>query len=200
MRIRNCASLISLAWLLACVGCGGGTVQIPTSYATYQAKDGSFDVDYPEGWEAKGGGKRSGTPVWAKFSSGPALIHFKASSTNIMANASMTGRSADANAVPTLAPVHLLHVDAAEQAKEEYDGYTEVAGGPAVMNCVLGPARSSEFTYKTSFGSAMHGYRVSIMGYDRGITVFCTCPESDWNAVMPVFDKVLASLVRGTAE
>ena len=96
--------------------------------------------------------------------------------------------------------MHLLHVDAIKLAEEEFDGYTEIAGSPVVMNCKLGPARLSEFTYNTSFGSAMHGYRVSIIGYDKGITAFCTCPESDWPALNPVFDKVLASLERGSTE
>jgi len=68
------------------------------------------------------------------------------------------------------------------------------------MNCSLGPARLSEFTYKTSFGTQMHGYRVSIIGHKKGVKAFCTCPESDWKTLNPVFDKVLASLERGTAE
>ena len=195
-RFLLCTFVLSLA---ALVGCGAGSVTIPTSYATYNSKDGTFACDYPEDWEKKGGGKGSG-PVWAKFSSGPALIHFKASTTSRLANASMTGRGADVNAVPTLAPVHLLHVAAIEAAEEEYDGYTEIAGSPVVMNCVLGPARLSEFTYATAFGSQMHGYRVSIICHDSGLTIACTCPESDWKALNPVFDKVLASIERGTAE
>ena len=58
------------------VGCGGGAAIVPTSYSSYNAKDGSFACDTPDGWDIKGGG-RSGTPVWAKFASGSALIHFK---------------------------------------------------------------------------------------------------------------------------
>ena len=180
------------------VGCGGGAAIVPTSYSSYNAKDGSFACDTPDGWDIKGGG-RSGTPVWAKFASGSALIHFKASSTNRLANAALSGRSPAANEIPSLAPVELLHVDAIKQVEQDYDDYTEIAG-PTVMNCDLGPARMSEFTYTTSFGSNMHGYRISIIGYDRGVNVFCICPEGEWKTVMPVFDKVLASIERGVEE
>ncbi len=182
----------------ALVGCGGGSAVMPTSYSSYNAKDGSFACDYPDNWEKKGGGK-SGTPVWAKFSSGSALIHFKASSTNRLANAALSGRSPSANEIPTFAPVHLLHVDDIKQAEEDFERYTEIAG-PTVMNCDLGPARMSEFNYATSFGTKMHGYRISILGFDRGVNVYCTCPEGDWKTLQPVFDKVLASVVRGEAE
>lgn len=191
-------NLILVVMAAALVGCGGAAAVIPTSYSSYNAKDGSFACDTPDGWEIKGGGK-SGTPVWAKFSSGSALIHFKASSTNRLANAALSGRSADANAIPNFAPVHLLHVDAIKQAEQEYEGYTEIAG-PTVMNSKLGPARMSEFNYSTSFGTKMHGYRISIIGFDRGVNVYCTCPESDWKRLNPVFDKVLASIVRGETE
>jgi len=193
----------SFVGVLSCVvlaGCGSEPVVIPTSYTLYNAKDGTFECDAPDGWETKGGGKNASGPVWAKFISGPATIHFKASPTSLLANAALSGRGAEANAVPNIAPVHLIHVATMDVAKEDYDDYTEIAGSPVVMNCVLGPARLSEFTYKTSFGTQMHGYRVSIIGHKKGITSFCTCPESDWKSLNPVFDKVLASLERGTAE
>jgi hypothetical protein len=55
----------------------------------------------------------------------------------------------------------------------------------------------TEFTAKTAFGSGIHGYRATIIGHERAITVFCTCPEDDWAGVKPAFDKVLLSLKRG---
>lgn len=198
-RTSQVSQVICLLLTATFVGCGGGAAVVPTSYGSYNAKDGSFACDTPEGWEVKGGGK-SGTPVWAKFTSGSAMIHFKASSTNRLANASMSGRGAEANEVPAFAPVQLLHIEAIEQAKEEYDGYTETAASPVVMNCPLGPARMSEFTFNSTFGSLMRGYRISIIGFDRGVNVYCTCPDSQWKTLKPVFDKVLASIERGEVE
>ena len=157
------------------------------------------DCEYPEGWEAKSGGKRG--PVWAKFSSGPAKIHIKASATGSLASDAMGGSNADSQApVPQMAPVHKIHVAAMEAAEQEYDDYTEIAGSPIVAKCVLGPARLSGFTATTSFGSALHGYRVTIIGHDKGINIFCVCLESDWNAVKPAFDSTLASLDRGVEQ
>ncbi len=57
--------------VLAIGGCAGKAV-VPTSYSTYNAKDGSFQIQYPAGWEADGG-DRSGY-AWAKFTSGGAVI------------------------------------------------------------------------------------------------------------------------------
>ncbi len=196
-RVR---ALLGVLTCVALLGCGSEPLQIPTSYVLYNAKDGTFECDSPEGWEKKGGGKNSSGPVWAKFTSGSAMIQLKASGTSILANASLSGRGPEANTIPDLAPVQLIHVDAKAVAMNDYDSYTEIAGSPIVMKCVLGPARLSEFTYKTSFGTQMHGYRVSIIGHKKGIVIFCTCADSDWKSLNPDFGKVLASLERGTAE
>lgn len=192
--------LFSLLAFALCLGCGPEAAQIPTSYSLYNAKDGTFECDAPDGWEIKGGGKNSSTPVWAKFSSGSALIHIKANSTGPLANAGLGVNVSDPNTPPSWEAVHLIHVADIEMVAEEYEGYTEVAGSPMVMNCSLGPARLSEFTYSATFGAAMHGYRVSIVGHDRGIKIFCTAPENQWKNLQPVYDKFLASLQRGTPE
>jgi hypothetical protein len=194
----------SVVVTLVCVtliGCGSGAVQIPTSYSAYNTKDGTFACDAPAGWEVKGGGKgSSSSPVWAKFISGPALIHFKTSLAASLLSGPGGNRQGDPNLPPDFEPVHGIHVALIEDVKKDFDGYTEIAGSPIVMNCSLGPARLSEFTFETAFGGAMHGYRATIIGRDKGVYVYCICPESDWKALNPVFDKVLASIERGTAE
>lgn len=202
MRTRCYLFPISLVLSsIAMIGCGSGTVQIPTSYTTYNTKDGTFACDAPDGWEIKGGGKGSGSsPVWAKFISGPAMIHLKTSLVASLMSGPGGNRKSDPNFPAQLEPVHGIHVKMLEEVEKEFDEYTEIAGSPIVMNCSLGPARLSEFTFKTSFGGEMHGYRVTIIGRDKGVYAFCLCPESDWKSLNPVFDKVLASIERGTAE
>jgi hypothetical protein len=106
----------------------------------------------------------------------------------------------DPNTPPQWEPVHQLHVAEIKQLGSEYSGYTEIAGSPVVLGCSLGPARLSEFTYSGNFGAAMHGYRVSIVGHERGFKAFCTCPEANWKDLRPVFDTVLASLERGSPQ
>lgn len=64
-------TFLSLLSMVAICGCGG-SVAIPSSYESWNAKDGTFKLDYPANWEAKGGGKHG--LQWAKFTSGPAII------------------------------------------------------------------------------------------------------------------------------
>src|SRR5262245_51457164 len=63
-------------WLIGLVasvlaGCGE-SVQKPTAYKKWNAKDGLFAVEYPEGWKADGGGKQG--IQWAEFSKGGCYI------------------------------------------------------------------------------------------------------------------------------
>lgn len=196
--IRCFVGYLLLIGSVAFVGCGGGAAQIPTTFAIYNAKDGTFACDYPENWEKKGGG-RGNTPVWAKFTSGSAMIHLKTSvAASLMSGPA--GNRSGGDLPLDLEPVHQIHIRYEKDAKEEYDGYTELPGGPVPMKCSLGPARMSEFNYSTSFGTQMHGYRVTILGHDKGVMVYCICPESEWKVLQPSFNQVLASLERGTAE
>lgn len=197
LALENLKLFAGVALVFA-LGCGGQSVVMPTSYALWNCKDGTFECEYPENWEAKGGGKRG--PVWAKFASGPALISVKADLVGSLMGDLVGSITQGADQLPiTLEPVHVIHVESQDAAATDFEGYTETAG-PNVHDCPLGPARLSEFDYATSFGSKMCGYRATILGKDKRVTVFCTCPESDWKVLKPEFDKVLASFARGTAE
>lgn len=195
--LSHVAILGSIA-LLVTAGCGSQQTLIPTSYSNYSSKDGTFACEYPEGWEAKGGGKQG--PVWAKFSSGSALIHFKATVSGSLMNDAMGGRGVEGGLPPQLEPVHRIHLRYLKTAEEDFNDYTEAAGSPLVFDCQLGPARVSEFTASSSFGSAIHGYRATIIGFNKGVTLYCTCPESEWLKVKPAFNHVLSTLKRGESE
>ena len=76
----------------ALVGCGSQSAVVPTSFAAYSSSEGEFACEYPEGWEAKGGGKHG--RLWAKFASGSALIHIKSSIIgNLMSDAQRSASS-----------------------------------------------------------------------------------------------------------
>lgn len=188
------SGFLPLAVSLTLIGCNEPT-QIPTTYVIYNSKGGTFQCEVPYGWEAKGGGTGS-RPEWAKISSGMAKIHAKASTVGSLVGDIAGGRSTNSN-FPQFEPVHVIHVAEIEKAKEEYDEYTELPGSPKVASLKLGPARVSEFTAKGSRGVAVHGYRASIMGHNKLVTVFCVCRESDWQALKPSFDKALATMQRG---
>lgn len=193
---------VAVGWILAmfaagAAGCGSGPVVAPTAYADYNAKKGTFACQYPEGWQAEGGGGRG--PEWAKFTSGPAAIRISTGVTgSVIGEMGRSGRG-DEPLPPELEPVHGFHQMQAEAAAKEYSSYKEL-GEPQVLEAALGPARRSEFTASTTFGSGMHGYRATILGQDRDVAVYCICPESDWTTLQPAFDHVLASIKRGHPE
>jgi hypothetical protein len=196
------AGLWSVAWLLAVGaimstgGCSPAPVTAPTAFAEYNHKTGTFACEYPQGWEQDGGGNRG--QLWAKFKSGPAEIGVRANATGSLLGDIMGGRN-DSELPPELQAAHKVHELGAKGLEGEYPGYKEV-GQPQMLEVSLGPARVSEFTYQTTFGSGMHGYRATVLGHDKGVSVFCICPESDWKTLEPAFKKMLASLTRGQSE
>lgn len=187
--------------LAGVAGCGSAPATAPTAFTAYNSKEGTFACEYPEGWQADGGGGRG--PEWAKFESGPALIRISTGlAGSLMAEVATANQGTSDNPLPPdpeLEPVHSVHMDGVEEAERDYSGYKET-GEPQVMEVKLGPARRSEFTSSTTFGSGLHGYRATILGHDKAVTVFCVCPESDWKTLQPAFDQLLGSLQRGHAE
>lgn len=198
MRSRSLSSLV-LVGSLALTGCSG-SAKVPTAYTSFNSKDGTFACQAPEGWENRGGGGKSGTPSWAKFESGPALIEIRASAAGSLLSDAMGGNSVEPGMPPELEPVHRIHESGLKEAEQKFKGYAETANSPGVIVCLLGPARVSEFTAKSSFGTALHGYRGTIIGHDKGVTIYCSCPETDWPALKPAFDNVFVTLERGTPE
>jgi hypothetical protein len=183
----------------AVTGCGSGPVAAPTEFAEYNSPGGTFAVEFPKSWQAEGGGKRG--LEWAKFNSGPAEIRLDAGvAGSLMGDASgaFTGEIAE-ELGPELEPVHGVHAAAQESAEQEFSGYKEV-GEIEVIEVPLGPARRSEFTAASTFGSGLRGYRATALGKDKAVYAYCVCPESDWKTLQPAFDRVLLSLRRGQAE
>ena len=178
-------------------GCGDKSTPPPTSYTLYNSKEATFQCELPEQWETKGGGGRG--PEWAKATNGKALIHIRASEVGSLLGDMAGGRHSDTQGLaPQLEPAHIVHVKMMEMAEQEYNEYTELPGSPVVLQCELGPARISEFTAKTSFGSDLHGYRATVLGHNKSVNAFCVCLESDWTALKPSFDRVFSTMQAGT--
>ena len=186
--------------LLLIAGCSTQPpVAAPTSYASYNSPDGSFLVNYPDGWSAEGNAGRR--LAWARFEMGGAKISVRASAEASLLDDAGGGRTADRNApTPDLAPVHGIHEMGLDGASEEYGSYQETAAGTQVLDCGVGPARFSEFTATGGIGAPIHGYRATAIGHKMGVHVVCTCSESDWTTLKPAFDHVLATLDRGVVE
>jgi hypothetical protein len=204
IRYHSAARVVAILSLFigsaSIVGCGSAPITAPTSYGQYNAKDGTFACEYPEGWSADGGGK--GGPLWATFASGAAEIRANADVAGSLMGGLVGGGGGfgvgDDESMD-LEPVRKIHDLDKERAEQKYTGYQEI-GDVAVVECGVGPARRSEFTSTTTFGSGLHGYRATILGHDKRVVVYCVCPESDWKTLEPAFAHVLRSFKRGNPE
>jgi hypothetical protein len=190
------AAVVAVAAILLVAGCSPAPVAAPTAYVEYNHKSGAFACEYPQGWEADGGGAHG--QVWATFESGPAEIRLRGNAIGSLMGDAMGGRH-QSDLPPELQPVHKIHELNAKGIENELPGYKEI-GQPQELEVALGPARVSEFTATTTFGSGLHGYRVTVLGHNKGVTAFCICPESDWKTLQPAFDHTLGTLKRGTEE
>jgi hypothetical protein len=173
-------------------------VPAPTAYTAFNSKPGTFACEYPEGWQAEGGGKRG--LEWAKFTSGPAEIRIDTGvGASLIGDIASSAAKMDGEETPEEAPILQVHVAYAEDFEKDYKGYKEVTPVEEI-DTQLGPTARNEFTAQSTFGSNLHGYRATGLTRDKGVFVTCVCPESDWKTLQPAFDHVLKSMKRGYAE
>jgi hypothetical protein len=188
------AVVCALSGVLAVAGCGG-SVATPKAYVTYHSTDGRFDCDCPKGWETDGGGKPESPNCWAKLSSGNAEIKvnadFAGSLFGDMAKAGQGALGADAE--PPVARVHPM----GERAmKEEYSNYQE-REPKEFQSKGFGEGRRSTFIADGGLGGKTYGYRATLLANDRRITVICSCPSNNFQALKPAFERVIASVRQG---
>jgi hypothetical protein len=182
---------------MAVVGCGGGSVAIPSSYKSWNAKDGSFKLDYPDNWEASGGGRQG--IQWAKFISGGAEIRVDTEVSGGLIGDILTGPGGPDKDIPDeLAPVASVHEIKADALADEISGYKEEA--PVKFTAPMGDGRKSAFSGSQGLGTKIRGYRATLLGRDKAIRIVCRCPEKYWDELQPSFDKILDSFAFGIAE
>jgi hypothetical protein len=187
-------------------GCGKpADVAAPTTFAKYNAKNGDFALEYPDGWEAKGGGKKNHS---LKVTKGAVIIEVRSDLTgsligDIAGNSVgvMPGGMPDGefDAELDLAPVAQVHQMAQEEMAELIGSYSE-GKAEKVSTAGFGEGRMSEFTGKQGLGVEIKGMRATVLGRDKRVVVVCTCPPSNWDALKPAFKKVIESLKYGQAE
>ena len=192
------AIILPVAW-----GCGGVTA--PTSYETFNARDGIVQFQYPTGWKQKGGAAKEFR--FCSFQSGPAKIRVMATITpSVMGDIANTGGgmmgldgAAGAEIDDDLTPIAAVHeADSIPKTTEDL-GELDVKSTETIETG-FGDTRISEFTVEASLGSNTHGYVVTALTKDKGIRMTCTCPEKHWETLKPAFDKVIESMGRGQSE
>jgi len=204
--MKSYVSMMSLLLIVSVSGCSSEPITAPQTdddYTQWNAKDGTFRIDYPKDWEAKGGGKNS--IQWARFTKGNAEIYVNVKfSDSALADVMGAGGGVmdmggalgvDDEDLPS--PVAVIHETKKEEVAQDFSNYTE--GEAEVIRPFLGEGRRSEFSATKALGK-VKGYRATILSRDRGITVICRCAESDWPALQPAFEKILNQMTKGSKQ
>ena len=192
------ACILLLVGLFA--GCGT-TIPVPKSYAQLHAKDGTFCVDYPEGWTAEKGGRPDGSIQWAKayFGNAKARVDATFEDSVIGDIVSMGGGSAILGGEEPYdeeSPQAVIHARHIKTYEETLPGYRE--RNPTAIRVSLGDAIRTEFVCRPGMVK-MHGYRATVLTSKRSVTFLAYGPDSQWDTLEPIFDKMMRSLKRGAA-
>jgi hypothetical protein len=183
--------LTGLAGLLPAIGGCGGPAVVPRTFSTYKDPNKFFSVQYPDDWDANTGSSANAKKGWAKYSSGNAEIHVSVCPVaDLIAAIAQTGINPmvnlDFEPAKAASKVHWL-----EKPDEKESGIKEQRALP--VDTAAGKGYWSEFTIPDP-DSPEHGYRATVViGHNR-VQIVCKCPESEWQALKPAFDKVIASV------
>jgi hypothetical protein len=202
-RLPSVAALVVAVSLLA-AGCGE-PVKVPTSYAKWEPKgEAIFYIDYPEGWNASGGGGK--IMQNAEFKKGGCLISVTTDQSSsligdITQSANQLGGGGDALSAEEredLAPAAAAHAwNLKNKPPQDHYGSYKEEKDPIAFQSGFGDSRKSIFT-GTVMGRSVKGYRATYIGKDRGVAVFCHCSAGEFEKMRPAFDKVLESVRRGS--
>lgn len=182
------------------------------AFVPYKAADNSFACAGPKGWE-KQGGASGAIRAGVLFRRDKATIDItsdlagslmgdvaRANNNQVESIAGMLPSGMAANLPKTKPPVEQMHVAAGRALAKRFEGFAEQP--LRELRSPLGEARYSEWTADDSGflrKGKLHGYRVTILGNERRVTVLCQCPDGDWKTLKPAFERVIASLAPGGA-
>ena len=189
-------------------------VAAPTAYTKFTAADGSFSCERPQNWD-KRSGEAHAIQSAALFRRGHAEISIDCSlMQGLMGDFAQApgglpdlgaAQGVDLSQVPGMEKLQAeLKKPAVEKVHESNRKlYSKLMADydekPAqVLRCAAGEGRVSEFTGKGGLlAGGIHGYRATILGPERGITVLAKCPERNWRTLKPAFERVLCSITPG---
>ena len=175
------------------------TVAAPTAYRTYTAIDNTFSCDRPVGWTMHETGATTGAESTVTFQQAQVRVRVISDAVGSLMADSMASSNVSVEAVPGMPPpppptppVEKLHAMDKSQLAADLPGYKE--GGMQKLESRVGDARVSEWT---ADGGKKHGYRVTMLGSQREMTVICIAPERNWAALKPAFQHMIMSVVPG---
>lgn len=176
----------------------------PTAYTQFAAADGSFSCDAPSGWTttaAAAGGKMSdgsaSTVGGVLFQQNSASVDVTTDTYAALTAYDVMNNNADPQSL-TGSKAGVLHKQWHKRIAAEHKGYQETQ--IADYESPMGDGRLAEWTASGNalgFFGPQHGYRASLTGGGKTMVIVCACLESDWPALKPAFQHVLASFRAG---
>ncbi len=164
------------------------TVAAPTVYKTYTAIDNSFSCDQPGGWTLHETGATNGNLATASFEEGHARVRVISDATGSIMADTMAASNANLPPEQQVPPVQKLHTQDEKQLAADLPGYKEEDAQP--FQSAFGESRVSEWTAD----GGLHGYRATMLSHERELTVICFCPERNWAALKPAFQRIISSV------
>ena len=174
-------------------------VAAPTSYKTYTAIDNTFSCDQPAGWKMHETGATNGALSTVTFTTGHVKVRVVSDAIgSLMAD---TTPNVSVDPIPGMPPtpppkpaVEKLHEMDEKQLESSptLPGYKEEA--MQKLESRVGDARVSEWTADEG---KIHGYRATMLGGQREMTVICIAPERNWAVLKPAFQHMITSVVPG---
>jgi hypothetical protein len=177
-------------------------IDAPVAYEHVDSGDKGFACDGPGGWDLAIDGA-PGMDGGVHFSNGPVKINVMDSTALSFESDAMkapgfgdAGESGDGGAgdnTPPPPPVEAMHQKVGQDVANDYPGYSEMP--EQKLTVAYGDTRVSEWTSTGDWLTGkQHGYRATVMGLDKVVTVVCHCPDNDWDTMQPVFMKVIQSI------
>ena len=163
----------------------------PKAFVPYNSTDGRFSCDCPKGWEATGGGKPDKPISWAKFTAGNAEIRVDTDfAGSLFGDMAKAGSAMSGDSEPPAAKVHPL-------GRASHEGRVQQLPGARGQELpIQGIWRGTKVHFHRRRVVRQQDLRVppTLLSGDRRITIITTCPATNWQALKPAFDTVIASL------
>lgn len=180
-------------------GCAPAKVAIPDKFTEYNSMDGTFAINYPDGWDVEGTGSRSRGKAYAIFTKGPMEIRLDASFFDSLASGSGTGQQivgemAGVDGGFNMLPEEMIQEKNLSWFEEHFEKFEDKE--QELVKIPLGKACLNEFSGQKDW-LKVKGMRASIMARDRTVSFHAYCPASKWDDFGPIFRKMFDELKMG---
>ncbi|HEY3333349.1 MAG TPA: hypothetical protein VGK19_25165 [Capsulimonadaceae bacterium] len=187
---RYAFAVTAAAFALA--GCSPPKATVPTTFTRFVASDTAFSCDAPTGWKADGyaaGAVSSGV----KFTSGDGVVSVETDEAgSFMSDALSSPSNVLQGATPSIPtpPVEKMHAMTGRRFAKDLSDYVELSTVSKMTQ--YGDSRVTEYTAKN-----VHGYRVTVLGRERRMSIVCRCSPEEWDALNPSFTRIIGSVAPG---